>query len=111
MSKAYNKIIAIVALIIIGSKANAENNPVDLSDDKVAAIYNEILSAAKSDRSILENIFGLQKSELENALEVALTDSEFATLHSLIGKLISEGVEIHPTSPGKMVIATQEYAK
>lgn len=110
MSRVYNKTIAIAALVLISIKAKAENYVANPSDEKVAAIYNEILAASKNDKNIFENVFSLTKLELEEALQVALTEDEFLTLHNLLGKLIDEGVEIQPTHPGKMVIATQEYA-
>lgn len=108
MNKASNKIVGFLAFILLASKGNAQEAN-QTNDEKLNCILSDIQTEAIKDPNLLLNLISMNREQLENELQIPLSDFEFIKLHALMLKLANEGVEITPKPICKIVIATQEY--
>jgi hypothetical protein len=105
------KLVVTIAFLVMATKGKAHTPaPGQIDEDKVNSIISEIMENAESRPEMLSRLLPMQKSELEEAMNTDLTNDEFVAIQGLLAKLSSEGVTVEPTSPGKIVIATQEYS-
>ena len=110
MKKHSGKLLAFIAFILTTSKGKTEQF-VCVDEDKVHSIIEEIRAEIQTNPELLLQMMDLKKPQLEESLDLGLIDCEFVAIHTLMNQLLNEGVVLEPTSPGKTVIATQEYAK
>ena len=110
MSKSFNKTITLIAMLLLATKSKAQE-PAQINDATVYAALVEIQKAAAAQPDFLDSVNDMQKAQLEEQLQMSLTDDEFNSIHALIIQMLNEGIDIKVVHPGKMIPATQEVIR
>ena len=109
MNKSFNKIVAVVAILIFATKGKTENS-IFLNRNKINQVMIAIRNHATFQPEILQQMLELEKSKLEFGLNLPLTNVEYSEIRRLVQDLarLNTGLDFVPIN--EMHTSTQEFA-
>lgn len=106
MKQQYKKLLALIALAIVGAKSRAAIGSVPANDTTCASIheaYGEVLAKPDVNAALLDR----SKAEIEEAFQQTLSDQEFSCVVKLLAEL-NEYAPVNLKRPTEMVLGSQE---
>ena len=108
-NKNFNKIVAVVAILLFVAKGKAENS-ISLNRNKINQMMIAIRGNVTLNPVVLQQILASEKSNLEFGLNVPLTNTEYLEIRKLVRDLVGLNVGIDFVSINEMHTSTQEFA-
>ena len=109
MNKNFNKLVAVVSLLLFAAKGKAENS-ISLNRNKINQVMIAIRGNATVQPEILHQILALEKPNLEFGLNLPLTNTEYREIRKLVRDLTRLDVGLDFVPINEMHNSTQEYA-